>query len=103
MAFADQVLLARDSDFRDKVHMGLVTAAKDVMGETKTVGDQVYGKRQALAYQILRNSDAWLDCFAWVVASNPSISATSNDSDIQFTINGLINDMAGVTADDEGS
>jgi hypothetical protein len=100
MAFSDQVMLARDGVFRDRVRMAIVTAAKDVMGEAKAVADQVYGKRQALAFQVLRSSESWLDCFAWGVASNPTITGTSTDADIQFTVNSLINDMAGVTGAD---
>lgn len=101
MAFTDQATLAKDTGFQDRVRVAIVTAATNVLGEAKgEKSDQVYGKRQYLAYQILTNSGGHTERFSWAVAANPAVTAASNDGDIQFTVDSLIDDMAGVTGTD---
>lgn len=101
MAYTDQAALANDVTFRDRVRVAIVTAAIAVMGETQTGTDQQYGKRQALAYAMLTNSGGYLERFAWGVVANAAITGASNDGDIQFTVDSLIDDMAGVTQQDD--
>lgn len=169
-----QSTLAQDAIFRDRVRLAMFVAATAVAGEAVGVTTtSVYQKRQSLASAILTSPTAFVERFAWAVASNPTIgaaianpiaitsstnanpivvttpthgyttgdtvviaghsanttanggwivtviSATTfsipaagvgvgtasgtvtkqpNDSDIQFTVNSLINDFAGVTA-----
>jgi hypothetical protein len=98
MAFSDQAALAVDAAFQAKVRVALVTAAVDVMGEDKTgMSDAKYGKRQALAYAVLQSGGAsQTERFAWAVAANVAVSSGSTDSDIQFTVNSVWDDMSGV-------
>ncbi len=99
MSFADQAALAVDEPFRDRVRVALATAAVAVMGEDPAPYDSDhYGRRQALAYQVLSSAAGgmWLEAFTWGVVANPAVTAASNDGDIQFTVNSLWDDMSGV-------
>ncbi|MGW0805953.1 hypothetical protein [Nonomuraea sp. NPDC002799] len=102
MAFADQVALAGDPVFRSKVRMATVTAAVLVAGEAQeALSVEAYQKRQVLANRVLTAAGYGergevLDMFAWAVAQNAAITAASSDSDIQFTINSVWSDCAGV-------
>lgn len=103
MAFADQAALADDDAFRARVRVALMTAAVDVSGES--VGGMSatkYAKRQILAYEVLKSAAGGphLEAFTWGVAANPAVTSGSNDGDIQFTVNSLIDDMAGVRGGD---
>lgn len=101
MAFTDQATLAKDTTFQDRVRVAIVTSATQALGEAKgSMSDQVYGKRQYLAYEILSNSGGFTERFSWAVAANPAITSGSNDGDIQFTVDSVFSDMAGVTGTD---
>ena len=99
MAFTDQATLAENTVFRTKVRVALATAAKDVMGEAKaSMSDTEFGKRQALAFEVLRAaaSGMYLEAFVWAVVANPVITDQSPDDAIQFTVNSSWGDLAGV-------
>lgn len=102
MVFADQVALAQDQDFRDRVRMAAVTAAVNVAGEAQSgLPVAAYQKRQVLANRVLTSAGYGergevLDMFAWAVAQNAAITVASSDSDIQFTVNSVWSDCAGV-------
>lgn len=101
MSYTEQAALAADISFQNKVRVAIVTAAVDVMGEAKgQMTDTQYNKRQAFAYQVLNNSGGYLERFAWAVVANVAITGASIDSDIQFTVNSLWGDMAGVLVTD---
>lgn len=103
MAYSDQAALAADQPFRDRVRVALATAAVQVMGEDKaSYDDIVYGKRQALAYDVLRAAadGMWLEAFVWAVIQNAAITSTSLDSDIQFQVNAVWDDLSGVRIND---
>lgn len=102
MAFTDQAALAEDSTFRTRVRVALMTAAKDVMGEEQTYSDAQYGLRQALADEVIAaaGGGAVLERFVWLVITNPAITGESSDNDIQFTVNSLWDDAAGVRVTD---
>jgi hypothetical protein len=101
VSYATQAALATDEAFRLRVRVSIVTAAKDVMGEAKGVmTDTVFNKRQELAHQVINNSAGYLDRFSWAVISNAAITGASTDSDIQFTVNSLWGDLAGVSITD---
>ncbi|MFI6296710.1 hypothetical protein ACIBEJ_34330 [Nonomuraea sp. NPDC050790] len=104
MGFAEQVALAKDTAFRDRVRMAAITAAVNVAGEAQsTLSSAAYHKRQVLATRVLTNAGSGaqgdvLDMFAWAVAQNAAITGASTDSDIQFTVNAIWSDCAGVHA-----
>lgn len=101
MAYADQATLAADDTFRGRIRDAVMTAAVAIMGEAKTTDDAVFGKRQALAEQMMTSGGAsHLEAFTWAVVANNAISAGSTDDDIQFTVNSVWDDVAGVRSDD---
>lgn len=103
MGFTEQAALAQDETFRAKVRIALMTAVISVMGEAEgAFSSTEYGKRQTLAFDVLKAAGGGilLEAFSWGVAANPAVTASSTDSDIQFTVNSLIDDMAGVRGTD---
>lgn len=99
MAFTDQATLADDITFRSRVRVALATAAVQVMGEAKAAySDEHFGKRQSLAYEVLRaaSSGMYLEAFVWATVQNAAITSSSLDSDIQFQVNAVWDDLSGV-------
>lgn len=103
MAFVEQITLAKDEAFRTRVRMAVMTAAVLVAGEAQNaMSTTAYLKRQGLATKVLAAAGygehgEMLDMFAWAVAQNGAITAVSLDSDIQFQVNAVWSDCAGVT------
>jgi hypothetical protein len=103
VAFTDQATLADDPAFRGRVRIAVATAAVQVMGEDKTAYSDVhFGKRQALAYEVLRSaaSGICLEMFVWATVQNAAITGSSLDSDIQYQVNQVWDDLAGVRITD---
>lgn len=99
MAFADQMTLARDETFRDRVTIAVLTAAKDITAESVTPASIGYHQqRQGLAFAMIQQPNAAADRFAYLVATNVAITAASSDNDIQFTVNSLWDAVAGIAA-----
>jgi hypothetical protein len=99
MGLSDQVMLARDGDFQDRVAMAAVIAAQAVSGEdqgTRNAGQATL--RGQLATSVLNNVSEHTQAFAWSVAANPAITAGSSDSDIQYTVNSVWDDVSGASA-----
>ncbi|YCK35173.1 hypothetical protein ACNF49_14120 [Actinomadura sp. ATCC 39365] len=84
--------------------MAAITAAVLIAGEAQdSLTVAAYQKRQVLAYKVLTAAGYGergevLDTFVWAVAQNGAITATSTDSDVQFTVNSVWSDCAGVHA-----
>lgn len=103
MAFTDQAALADDPQFRDRVRVAVATAAVAVMGEDKgSYSDTQFGKRQSLAYEVLQAAagGALLEAFIWATVANAAITSGSTDGDLQFTVNGVWDDLSGVRITD---
>jgi hypothetical protein len=100
MAFTDQAALAADVTFRARVMIASIVAAKAVMAEAFAgPGHENYHVlRQQLAQGVLNTPAAYTDRFALAVASNSAIDANSDDGSIQFTVNQVWTEMAGVPA-----
>ena len=102
MTFAEQIELAEDGLFQSRVRQAAITAAIAVMAETPTAAAQAaHEKRTALALRILSEPTGMQRAWAYAVAANPSITAESVDSDIEWTVNGLWDAMAGVVLEPE--
>jgi hypothetical protein len=103
VAYTDQATLADDTTFRARVRVALATAAVQVMGEAPDgKSDATLGKRQALAYEVLRSAAAGtlLEAFVWGTVQNAGITDASGDQDIQFQVNAVWDDLAGVRVSD---
>lgn len=96
MAYIDSFNLSQNSTFRGKIQIAIATAAKDIRGESPSDNEDLDLKRSELAFQVLRNPLEWIDIFSINVCTNPVINESSTDADIQFTVNSLWNDIAGV-------
>jgi hypothetical protein len=103
VAYTDQAALADDPTFRGRVRVALATAAVQVMGESQAAySDDHWGKRQALAYEVLRAAadGPLLEAFVWATVQNAAITDVSLDSDIQFQVNAAWDDLSGVRITD---
>jgi len=119
MAFLDQHNLAIDDgvdtnapDFRKRVRLAMHKVATQIQGEAKSsLTLQQWQKRGQLATVILgifqvsssstvAASEAWLDAFALSVTQNATITSASLDSDIEFQVTAIWDDVAGVTGQD---
>jgi len=104
MAFTTQYTLSQDATFRSRIQIAMWKAAIDISGESRaSLGNLQWIKRQALAASVLRSEPSvWIDQFALAVCQNEALSAASTDGDIQFTVNSIWDDMAGVVGSDLG-
>jgi hypothetical protein len=101
MALLDQYNLAQGAEFRNRVAMALVIAAKDVQGEAiGSMSEDKYRKRQQLARSVILGPQQYVDRFVWLCATNTALVGTPSDNDIQFTVNSMWDDAAGVDATD---
>ena len=101
MSYATQAALAVDTAFRDRVRVAMVTAAIFITNDTKGGRtDTVFNKRVAFAYQVLCNSNGYLDRVTWAVIANPAITAASTDTEIQQEVRSLWSGLSGVAVTD---
>ncbi|WP_394621309.1 hypothetical protein JNUCC0626_20090 [Lentzea sp. JNUCC 0626] len=98
MAFADMADLAQHPGFRDRVRIAMLVAAGDV-GAEENDGSEYRRLRRALAVNVQHDQDSYAECFSWIVASNPAVSFTSLDSDLQYTVNSRWDALAGASPD----
>lgn len=98
MALIDQANLAQDATFVARVQMAIVQAALQIVGEDPGDDAGLSYRRQSLGVSVLQRPSDLADRFAWAVAANPVITASSTDNDIQYTITTVWNDIAGVTS-----
>ena len=86
--------MGRDSIFIERVAIAMLVAAANVQAEDSQTGN--HSNRSNYARLVLNAPDAYARVFALAVsATNGSIVASSQDSDIQFVVNGLWNALAG--------
>lgn len=101
MSLVQQYSVATDETFRQRVQVAMVIAARDIQGEAiGAVSVAHYQKRQQLARSIILGPLGYVERFAWLCAANPGLIGTPTDSDIQFTVNTVWDDAAGVDATD---
>jgi hypothetical protein len=101
----DSVGFAQDGSLRKRIRMATVVAGLAVQGEaTATQTAQGLIKRQALAARILATAgegtatDQLAQAFVWAVLAGGLITPSSPDADIQFTVNSVFSDLAGLSA-----
>lgn len=98
MALVDLAALAVDDTFKSKVQIAICSAALNVMGEDPTNSNRQDEKRSRLAEAVLSDGgESKVSAFAFAAASFGTLTGASPDSDIQFVINSIWSDMAGVT------
>jgi hypothetical protein len=104
-ALLNSVGYTGDGELRKRIRMATVVAALAVQGEAaNTQTPAGLTKRAALASRVLATAgngtttDNIDQAFVWAVMANGLISPTSPDADIQFTVNSVFSDLAGLTA-----
>lgn len=115
--FADQQAMTQDANFRNVVKIAMAKVASQIQGESMGgMTDAQWRKRAALATNVLSaivdpagniktGLDIWLESFAYVTAQNATIGDTvipwaGLDSDIEFQVTAIWDDVAGVTGVD---
>lgn len=98
MALTDQHDLAVYPPFIRRVTAAMVSAAIAV-GAEEFDGSQYKLARRALVTKALEDAPLWGTRFAYAVASNPAVTVSSTDNDIQFTVNSVWDAMAGAYSD----
>ena len=102
--FRDLNTIASDSGFQGRCRYALMVAAVNVLAEVNTTTN--HNKRANYGLAVLAGSANML-LVAILVLTNATIAAEANaatapdfaipDADIQFAVNSLFNDLAGVT------
>lgn len=98
-ALADIDYLAGRPEFLARVRAAMVKAAVAVGAESGDVAQEHFRLRRALSVNVLAAPEVWAPRFALAVATNPVITMTSNDGDIEFTCDSMWNAMAGAGPD----
>ncbi len=99
MDFLGQIELAEDGVFQARVRQAAITAAVQIMADKPANTPQAIAKhalRAKLALDVLRSPSTWARPMAAMVASNVSIDGDSPDGDIQWTVNAMWDQIAGV-------
>lgn len=104
MAFETQVALTTNQLLRKRIRLASIIAALQVQGEAQGgTPEGAFVKRQVLATKVIQTAGLGTPTedlammFVWLVVANEAISDASSDSDIQFTVNSVWSDAAGVT------
>ena len=88
-------------EFGAKVKNALLKAAIDAVGEgTGTYSQAAVDKRHSFGVSVINSPDSYATTLKYAIASNVAIHEFSADGDIEFTVNSMFNDFAGVKAGD---
>lgn len=102
MGFAEQVILAKDSAFQEKVRIALCAVAAKVVRETLSGSALKDEKRIELAREVLRSGgkdDA--ERVAWILSALPNFPAVNpSDAQIQTYLESAWSGLAGVRSVD---
>lgn len=100
MTLTEQYALASDDAFIGRVMICVAKAAIAISGEACGGTDQpsnfAHAKRAIWALETLAAPRTMAEKMAVGVAANGTITGASSDSDIEWTVNSIIDDYAGV-------
>ena len=100
MTLTEQYALASDDAFIGKVMICVAKAAIAISGEACGGAGQptnaAHAKRAVWALEALAAPRTMAEKMAVGVAANGTITGASSDSDIEWTVNSIIDDYAGV-------
>lgn len=100
MTLTEQYALASDDAFIGRVMICVAKAAISISGEACGGAGQptnaAHAKRAEWAQDALEAPRSMAERMAIGVASNGTITAESSDSDLEWTVNSIIDDYAGV-------
>lgn len=96
MAYPDSAALVRTSAFQDQVQVAIVVQALIVLSTSPDTMADPGGLRLLLAHRVLLDSTIDLFRFAWATAANSSITSSSPDGDVLFTVAAVWSELAGI-------
>jgi len=103
MAAIDNYNLAENTEFRNKVDSLIRKSSIAIAGEepTEALPIAAVNKRAALCNRIFYDNNRSVEyMFSKACAAGGTLTENSPDNDIEFTINAIFSDMAGVTYTD---
>lgn len=95
--FAADKTLAEDVVFLGKVEVAMVKAALAISGETPTANPTVDLERHKLASNVIISRANLIGVFAFACVANGALTTSSTDADVEFTVNSVWNDVAGLS------
>ena len=95
MTLSEQLTWTADAANIAKVRQLLCKAALAIAAEDPTPAN--HDLRSAYAFAVLGNPEAAAAIAVFAVATNPGLTATPTDNDLEFTVNSMVNAFAGVT------
>jgi len=95
----DNYNLSKNETFIKKTETLMLKAANSIVGETG-LSAIVLQKRANLAAKVYYDISAYKRIFASLIAAQGTLTLASSDNDIEFTINAVWNDLAGVSYED---
>lgn len=98
MSFLDQISLATDPNFINRVQQAAVKTAIAVSAESTSGNSDLDTTRLNFSTRVLHSPQSYSELIAYGVATNGSISSSSSDNDIEFTVISMWNAYAGVNA-----
>jgi hypothetical protein len=98
MTLDEQRTFANSRVWQDKVSALAAKAALAVAAESAATDG--HAERAALATKVLNDPKAWAYPFAVAAATNPALSSSPSDNDLEFTINSTWSAMAGAPGPD---
>jgi hypothetical protein len=93
VTLTEQVAWVLDAGNRRKVGQLAIKAALAVSAESASADH--HDLRADLALAVLTEPEAWETRFARAVATNPALSTTPSDADLEFTVASTWNAIAG--------
>ena len=96
MTLTEQITWLGVADNVSHVRQCLCKAAVAVAAEDASATAH-HATRSAYAFAVLGNPTAAGTAAAFAVATNPGLTTTPSDSDLEFTVNSMFNALAGVT------
>jgi hypothetical protein len=95
MTLAEQLIWSADAENIAKVRQLLCKAAVAVCAESSSTAN--HATRVAFAVAVLGNPTAAGSAAVFPVATNPALTTTPSDADLEFTVNSMFSALAGVT------
>lgn len=93
--------LVQSDTFNLRTEMLLIKSCNAIVGEdTTTYSLAIVNKRHSLAMNVYSDIAKYRMRFVRAIAAQGTLTESSSDNDIEFTINSVFNDLAGVKFDD---
>lgn len=93
MTYVDQYAVATNDEFRNRIRMAIIDAAKDIY--TEDPGTSGHDLRARLAKDIIHSADAWVVPFSFAVAEADQ-TGSATDAELKTSVASVWNAVAGI-------